>query len=87
MTGESSVSGFFIAVIFAGHGVIKNIPIEYILLETDCPYLTPEPNRGKRNEPSYIPNIIEEIARIKGISAKEVEEVTTENARLLFNML
>ena len=67
--------------------VVEEIPLQYLVVETDSPYLTPEPNRGKRNEPSYIPNIIEEIARIKGISTKEVEEVTTENARLLFNML
>ncbi|MGM9858017.1 MAG: TatD family hydrolase [Bacilli bacterium] len=67
--------------------VVAEIPLQYLVVETDSPYLTPEPHRGKRNEPSYIPNIIEEIARIKGISTKEVEEVTTENARILFNML
>ncbi len=66
--------------------VIKNAPLERILLETDCPYLTPEPHRGKRNEPSYVKYVAEKIAEIKGISFEEVAEATTRHARELFNI-
>jgi TatD DNase family protein len=66
--------------------VIKNAPLERILLETDCPYLTPEPHRGKRNEPSYVKLVAEKIAEIKGISSEEVAETTTKNARELFKI-
>lgn len=64
--------------------VATEIPLEYIMLETDAPYLTPHPYRGKRNEPSYIPLIAEEIAQLKGISVEEVARQTTENAHKLF---
>ncbi len=66
--------------------VIKNAPLESVLIETDCPYLTPVPHRGKRNEPSYVKFIAEKIAEIKGISFEEVARITTENARKLFNI-
>ncbi len=66
--------------------VIKNAPLERLMLETDCPYLTPVPHRGKRNEPSYVKFVAEKIAEIKGISFEEVAQITTENARRLFNM-
>lgn len=66
--------------------VLKNIPLDKILLETDCPYLTPTPYRGKRNSPEYIPLIAQNLAQIKGISAEEVALVTTENARRLFKI-
>lgn len=65
---------------------LKEIPLEKILLETDCPYLAPVPWRGRRNESAHIPLIAEEIARIKGVSLREVEETTTRNARALFNI-
>ncbi len=65
--------------------VIKNIPIEYILLETDCPYLTPEPYRGKRNEPAYIPLILERICSLKSLNYKDVEEVMTSSILRLFD--
>lgn len=64
--------------------VATEIPLEYIMLETDAPFLTPHPNRGKRNEPSYIPLIAAEIAELKGISVDEVAKQTTENAHRLF---
>ncbi|MBI4709207.1 MAG: TatD family hydrolase [Candidatus Portnoybacteria bacterium] len=64
--------------------VIKEIPLERILVETDCPYLTPIPFRGKRNEPLYVKYVAEKIAEIKGVSFDEVSEVTTDNARGLF---
>lgn len=66
--------------------VVEYIPLESILLETDSPYLAPEPYRGRRNSPLYLTYVIEEIARIKGISAKEVEAQTEKNVkRLYFN--
>jgi TatD DNase family protein len=66
--------------------VIKNAPLKRLMLETDCPYLTPVPNRGKRNEPSYVRHVAEKIAEIKEISFEEVKEITTQNARELFNI-
>lgn len=66
--------------------VIRSVPLERIILETDCPYLTPTPFRGKRNNPEYIPLIAENLAQIKGVSVEEVARVTTENARRLFKI-
>lgn len=60
------------------------IPIEKILLETDCPYLAPVPNRGKRNSSLNLPYVAQEIAQIKGISREEVVSITCENAQRLF---
>jgi len=65
--------------------VIKNIDLSYVLLETDSPYLTPEPYRKYKNEPMYIPVIASKIAEIKGIDIEEVEKVTTTNALGLFD--
>ena len=66
--------------------VIKNTPLNRILLETDAPYLTPEPHRGERNEPLYIKYVAEKIAEIKELKFKEVAEQTTKNARELFGI-
>lgn len=63
---------------------VSYIPVENLLLETDSPYLAPEPNRGKRNCSLYIPLIVKEIARIKNISCDEVMEITERNAEKLF---
>lgn len=60
------------------------VPLERILIETDCPYLSPEPNRGKRNSSLNLPYVAQEIARIKGIDPEEVIRVTNENAKNLF---
>ena len=65
--------------------VIKDIPLEYIVLETDCPYLAPVPYRGKRNEPFYITVILQKICEIKGLDYKEVEAVTTNSVIRLFD--
>lgn len=65
---------------------IKDVPLEYILLETDSPYLAPHPFRGKLNSPSYIPTIAENLASLKSVPVEEVEKVTTQNARRLFNI-
>ncbi len=65
---------------------VKEIPLDRIVLETDSPYLTPVPYRGKRNESSYIPHIAMKLAEQKGIDIEEVAEVTTRNAENLFNL-
>ena len=66
--------------------VVKNIPLERILLETDSPYLVPSEAGTERNEPLFVKYIAEQIARIKGISVKEVASVTTQNAKTLFGI-
>lgn len=66
--------------------VIREIPLDRIVLETDCPYLAPEPHRGKRNDSSFIPFIAQRIGEIIGISAQEVLDVTNKNARALYNL-
>lgn len=65
--------------------VVKDIDLSYILLETDSPYLTPSPYRGKINSPQYIPLIASTIADIKNISINDVSEVTTANAEEIFD--
>lgn len=66
--------------------VAKNIPLDKILIETDCPYLTPEPYRGQRNEPIYVEYVAQKIAELKNISKEEVIEQTWQNARDLFRL-
>lgn len=66
--------------------IIKEIPLQNIVLETDCPYLTPMPFRGKRNEPAYVKYVAEKIAEIKNLSFAEVARQTTENAEKLFKI-
>ena len=63
---------------------LGELPLDRILLETDSPYLTPVPHRGKRNESSYLTHIAEKLAQIYAISPKEIAEITTENAKRLF---
>ena len=67
--------------------VVKEIPIEDMIVETDSPYLAPQKHRGKRNEPAYVRYVVEEIARIKGVPFKEAERITDENAQKLFGTL
>ena len=64
--------------------VVAATPLEYIILETDCPYLAPVPYRGKRNCSLYLPYVVQAIAELKGVSPEEVERITEENARRLF---
>lgn len=66
--------------------VVRDIPLSHLLVETDCPYLAPIPHRGKRNDSSYLPHVIEGIAAIKGITAEEVEQATWDNGRRLFRL-
>ena len=65
---------------------VKEIPLERILLETDSPYLTPVPFRGKRNESSYIPYIAEKLSELTGRDIQEIADITTENAEKLFKI-
>ncbi|HAQ55961.1 MAG TPA: hydrolase TatD [Acholeplasmatales bacterium] len=62
------------------------VPLDRLLIETDAPYLAPDPYRGKRNESKYVPLVAAEIARIKGIAVETVERRTSENASSLFNV-
>ncbi|MBX2935489.1 MAG: TatD family hydrolase [Ferruginibacter sp.] len=64
--------------------VLENIDLKFIVLETDAPYLTPVPYRGKRNESSYLKFIIEKLALVKNVSVAEVETATTANAKKIF---
>lgn len=66
--------------------VVREIPLERLVLETDAPYLTPEPHRGKRNEPIYVEHVARKIAEIKGIPYEEVVRVTTENAKKVYGI-
>lgn len=66
--------------------VAKALPLEHLVIETDAPYLTPLPYRGKRNEPAYVEHVARKIAELKGISYEEVAEVTTKNAKELFGL-
>ena len=67
--------------------IVKYAPLEQILLETDAPYLTPEPYRGKRNEPAYVIEVAKKVAELKNISLEKVIEQTTKNCARLFNLL
>lgn len=66
--------------------VIKNTPLDRILIETDCPFLAPVPRRGERNEPSFIKHVAAKIAELKGVNIEEIEKATSENARKLFGI-
>ena len=65
---------------------LKQIELKHLVLETDAPFLSPMPYRGKRNEPAYIPLIAQKVADIKGISLEEVAEATTQNAMAIFGI-
>jgi len=66
--------------------LVKQIPLEKILIETDCPYVAPVPHRGKRNEPQYVKYVANKIAELRGMIFEEVVEQTTKNARELFGI-
>jgi TatD DNase family protein len=93
MAREGMAMGFLIAfggpITYGGtqkQDIARCIPLEKILIETDCPFLTPVPHRGKRNEPAYVRFVAETIAGIRGITFDEVAAATTQNAVELFGL-
>ncbi len=90
---EAIALGFMIGVtgpitfkkMFQRREMIASLPLENLLIETDAPFLSPHPKRGKRNEPAYVRFVAEKIAEIHGKSTREIAEITTANATRLFN--
>lgn len=66
--------------------VVEYMPLDKIVLETDCPYLTPVPNRGKRNSSLYLPYVVKTIARLKQVDEEEVIEVTSHSAKMMYRL-
>jgi TatD DNase family protein len=66
---------------------VSALPLDRIVLETDCPYLAPHPNRGKRNEPAYLPITAAKLAELKALPLEEIARVTTASARRVFPRL
>ena len=66
--------------------VASQIPIDRLVLETDCPYMAPEPFRGKRNHPGYLYRMAEKLADIRGLSVEEIHRITTENGKRLYRI-
>jgi TatD DNase family protein len=93
VAGEVLDLGFFIS--FTGNLTFKKselpsvasmVPVDRLLLETDCPFLAPEPKRGRRNEPAYVHHICEKLAEIKGLGMSDLAGATTKNAHRLFGL-
>ena len=68
------------------HGLVRELPLSHMLIETDCPYLAPHPHRGRCNEPAYVPLVAAKIAALKQLPVERVAEVTTANAAQLFGL-
>ncbi|MFN8001489.1 MAG: TatD family hydrolase [Acidobacteriota bacterium] len=66
--------------------VARSVPLDRLLIETDCPYLAPLPHRGKRNEPAFVVHTAERLAEVKGVSTEEIAQVTSANFRRLFRL-
>ena len=66
--------------------VASSIPLDRLVLETDCPYMAPEPFRGKRNHPGYLYRMAEKLAEIRGMSVEEIHTITTENGKRLYRI-
>jgi TatD DNase family protein len=66
--------------------IIRRVPLERLLIETDCPYLAPEPQRGRRNEPAYVAHVAERLAQVLGVSSERVAQQTDANARDLLRL-
>ncbi len=67
--------------------VAQSIPLDRLVLETDCPYMAPEPFRGKRNHPGYLENMARKLAQIRELPLEEIEAITTENGKRLYNIM
>ena len=99
-TGNTDAAREFVAlgfhISFSGIVTFRNardiqaaaptVPADRVMVETDAPYLAPEPNRGKRNEPAYVRRTLEVLAKLRGIEADELARITSENARRLFRL-
>jgi TatD DNase family protein len=81
-----SFSGMVTFKSWTGYDVIRRIPAERLLVETDAPYLAPVPHRGKRNEPAYVVEVGKRIAEVRGVSFEENCETTTANAVRVFKL-
>lgn len=68
------------------HEVAKNLPLDSFFFETDCPYLTPVPNRGKRNEPKFVVDVAKFVAELRGMDYSELEKITDNNAKSFFKI-
>ena len=66
--------------------IAKEIPLEKVMIETDCPFLAPQAMRGQRNEPAYVVRVAERIAEVKQVPLEEVARITSQNARDLFKI-
>jgi TatD DNase family protein len=87
VTGQGFYLGIGGVLTYKNSGLpdaIREIPLEFMVLETDAPYLSPVPFRGKRNESSYLTYIAAKLAEVKGVSVEEVARITTENAQKIF---
>jgi TatD DNase family protein len=85
--------GFFVGVggimTFSNSKVdryVEDVPLEHMVIETDSPYLAPEPHRGDRNEPAYVRHVAERLAEVKDVPVEQVAEVTTQNARAIYEL-
>lgn len=94
LAGQYTDMGFYIGVggvVTFKNGkklkeVVATVPSDKLVIETDCPYLAPEPYRGKRNDSGLLSHVIEQIAALRGITAEEAEQLTEENARRLYGL-
>ena len=68
------------------NGKIVKVPLDRLMIETDCPYLAPQSHRGRRNEPSYLTDIARTISEIRGIGLRDLQEASLKNSRVFFNL-
>lgn len=81
-----SFSGLVTFKNYEGEGLVRAVPPDQLMVETDSPYLAPVPNRGKRNEPAFVKHVAEVIARMRGEPVEEVAELTFRNASRFYGL-